>query len=532
MSDPTRLVDFFPPRPKPYARATLADMESLVEDAPRIAAGEDVTDNDSWPTPEPLASELPAVPRFDLGLLPEVLRPLVIDVSERMQTPIDFAAVVAVLSLAGVTNRRALIQPKENDASWTVVPNLWGGIVAAPGWLKSPVIQAVTKPLAQIDSLWRAEHESALGNYSTDREEQELRMSAWKQQYTAAVKKNSEIPLRPDESIAEPRLRRLITQDATPEKLHEILRDNPAGVLVIRDELSGWFATLEKQGREGEREFFLSAWNGDTGYTIDRIGRGSIHVPACCISILGGIPPARLRAYLADVLKDGPSNDGLMQRFQMLIWPDTTGEWRYIDRPPNHRAIDRVSHAYRRIVEMDSECPLILKFTPDAQALFREWLGQLESRIRGDDLPSVLQAHLAKYRSLMPSLALLFSLADGGLDAVDLHHAQLAADWCVYLEAHAARIYASRITPETMAAITLSRKLAGGWKRGEGRFALRDVYRNCWTGLSAPEETRAALLLLEEAGWIRRESNEAGPGRPAENFAINPRLKEMSDAKH
>jgi hypothetical protein len=83
-----------------------------------------------------------------------------------------------------------------------------------------------------------------------------------------------------------------------------------------------------------------------------------------------------------------------------------------------------------------------------------------------------------------------------------------------------------------MAAITLSRKLAGGWKRGEGRFALRDVYRNCWTGLSTPEETRAALPLLEEAGWIRRESNEAGPGRPSENFAINPRPKETIHAKY
>ena len=444
----------------------------------------------------------------------------------------SFAAVVSVLSLAGVTNRRARIQPKENDGSWIVVPNLWGGIVADPGYLKSPLIQVVTKPLAMIEGLWRAEYESSLANYKSEKEQQELREGAWKQLCTAAFKKGSEPPLRPDDSIAQPKLRRLITQDATPEKLHEILHENPAGVLVIRDELSGWFATLEKQGREGEREFFLSAWNGDTGYTIDRIGRGSIYVPACCVSILGGIPPARLRSYLADVLKDGPSNDGLMQRFQLLIYPDSTGDWKYIDRPPNHRAIDRVGKVYRAIVEMDCDCPLILKFTPDAQALFREWLRQLEGRLRSDDLPSVMQAHLAKFRSLMPSLALLFSLADGAREAVDLHHARLAASWCVYLEAHAHRIYASRISPEQLAAITLSRKLAAGWKRGEGRFALREVYRNNWTGLSTPEEARAALPLLEEAAWIRREGNDRGPGRPSESFSINPRLKKATHAKH
>lgn len=101
MSEPKRLADFFTPRPKPYARATLAELESLASDAFRIEAGEDIFA--IWPTPEPLASELPPVPVFDPGPLPESLRPLVMDVSDRMQTPVDFAAVVAVLSLAGVS---------------------------------------------------------------------------------------------------------------------------------------------------------------------------------------------------------------------------------------------------------------------------------------------------------------------------------------------------------------------------------------------------------------------------------------------
>jgi hypothetical protein len=530
MSEQRIDVYCYPPQPNRYASATADELARLVEDAPRILAGEDISEG--WPMPEPLGADLPPVPAFDLAMLPDALQPLVKDVTERMQTPVDFAAVVAVLSLAGATGRRVRIQPKENDASWTATPNLWGGIVADPGCLKSPLIHAVTKPLALIDDHWRNEFESSLAEYESEKEQQEQRQTAWKQLSIAAYKKGNEPPLRPDDSMAEPRQRRLIVQDATTEKLHEIMRDNPAGVLLIRDELSGWFCTLEKPGREGEREFFLSAWNGDTGHTIDRIGRGSIYVPACCVSVLGGIPPARLRAYLADVLKDGPRNDGLMQRFQLLIYPDSTGDWKYIDRPPNHAAIERVSKVYRTILEIDCECPLILKFTPDAQALFQEWLCQLEARLRGDELPPVMQAHLAKFRSLMPSLALLFSLADGAFESVSLHHADLAARWCVYLEAHAHRIYASRISPEQINAITVSRKLAAGWKREEGQFALRDVYRSGWTGLGTPDEARAALRLLEEAGWIRREANDRGPGRPSESFIINPRLRELMRAKH
>jgi hypothetical protein len=60
--------------------------------------------------------------------------------AERMQVPLDYPAVVAVLCLSGVTNRRATIQPKAADTSWVVVPNLWGGIIAQPGLMKSPVM--------------------------------------------------------------------------------------------------------------------------------------------------------------------------------------------------------------------------------------------------------------------------------------------------------------------------------------------------------------------------------------------------------
>ncbi|MGA7558534.1 MAG: hypothetical protein WCF61_12015 [Terriglobales bacterium] len=71
-----------------------------------------------WPQPEPLGGELPPVPALDARLMPSALRPLVEDAAERMQVPIDFPAVVSVLCLAGVTNRRAAIQPKATDTSY------------------------------------------------------------------------------------------------------------------------------------------------------------------------------------------------------------------------------------------------------------------------------------------------------------------------------------------------------------------------------------------------------------------------------
>jgi hypothetical protein len=205
---------------------------------------------EDWPKPEPIQSELPPVETFSEELLPDSFRALVADVTERMQVPMDYAAVVMVLCLAGAVNRRATIQPKAQDDSWIVVPNLWGGIIAPPGFMKSPVIQAATRPLNQIQTEWRREHEEAMEDYAREKEEYELRRAAWKEEYKAASKKGSAAPDRPTDPPEEPTLRRLIVNDATFEALHQTMSENLAGILVIRDELTGWWSQLDRAGRK------------------------------------------------------------------------------------------------------------------------------------------------------------------------------------------------------------------------------------------------------------------------------------------
>ncbi len=160
---------------------------------------------DEWRKPEPIQSELPAVQPFSGDLLPDSFRPLVADVAERMQVPMDHPAVVMVLCLAGAVNRRAVIQPKANDTGWVIVPNLWGGIIAPPGFMKSPVIQAATRPLNQIQTEWRQAHEDALKDYAREKEEYELRRAVWKEQYKMSSKKGNAVPVMPEDDTEEPK---------------------------------------------------------------------------------------------------------------------------------------------------------------------------------------------------------------------------------------------------------------------------------------------------------------------------------------
>jgi putative DNA primase/helicase len=397
---------------------------------------------DEWPQPEPLGDVLPPVMPFDERLLPTALRPLVVDVAERMQVPLDFPAAAVMLCLAGAVNRRALVQPKDADPSWTVVPNLWGAVIGPPGYLKTPALQALTRILNRIQASWRAEHASVMWQYMQEKEEYDLRITAWKEEFKKAAKKGRPAPARPLGEPEKPQQRRLLVNDATFEALHETMAANPAGILVVRDELTGWLAQLEKPGREGERAFCLQAWNGDTPFTLDRIGRGTIHVANCCVSMLGGITPGRLRSYLVDALQDGPSNDGLIQRFQILVWPDTDPEWVPVNKPANENAELEAEAIFRRVLDLDAENPRRYFFEGEAQELFWAWQAELEAKVRGNELHPTLISHLAKYRSLMPSLALLSCLAgDPASKGISLDDARRAAASCILRIACAAGLF-------------------------------------------------------------------------------------------
>jgi putative DNA primase/helicase len=347
------------------------------------------------------------------------------------------------------------------------------------------------------------------------------------------MKVGKTLPDRPEGEPNEPKLRRLIVNDATFEAMHQTMNENPAGILVIRDELTGWWSQLDRAGREGERAFCLQAWNGDTSHTIDRIGRGTIHVEACCMSMLGGIQPGRLRSYLVDALEDGPSNDGLIQRFQLLVWPDTEPEWNYVDRAPDAALEEQAARVFRKLVAMDVENPARFHFCADAQAFFVTWFADLELKIRGGDLHPALISHLSKYRSLMPSLALLFHLADtaadgGDSEAVSVHHTRQAAAWCDYLESHARRVYSCIVTPQLRAARELADKIKHRKVGADGFFSCRDVYLKGWSGLDSPEAVKQAAEVLQDAGWIRDVSAESGRsgGRPSNRYEVNPSVWE------
>jgi putative DNA primase/helicase len=484
---------------------------------------------------------MPAVAAFNFAWLPDTLRPWLEDVAERMQCPADYPAAAMLVALGSLIGRKVGIRPKRED-DWLVVSNLWGFVVGHPGLMKTPALEQALVPLRQLAT-------EAFERYSDEMKRCKVSGMLAAQRAKLAEKQIAKALARSDESAAQaaaetvvngkhadPILHRYELNDTTVQKLGELLAENPNGVLVFRDELVGFLRSMDKDGYEESRAFYLEAWTGTGSYTFDRIGRGTVRVPSNTVAILGGIQPDLLTVYVREAVKGGGGADGLLQRFQVAVWPDASKVWCNVDRLPNWKGKGDAFAVFHHLDKSDAaavgadcsaEIPF-LRFAPDAQEQFDLWREKLEHALRSHVEHSAFEAHLAKYRKLVPAIALILHLADRATGPVTLDALNKALAWAGYLQSHARRIYSAALQPDAAAA----RELAKHLERGDlgDRFTLRDVYRKGWTGLDDKEDTEAAVEILCEFGWLRpARSAAATAGRPGSpEFEVNPKIRDAN----
>ena len=138
----------------------------------------------------------------------------------------------------------------------------------------------------------------------------------------------------------------------------------------------------------------------------------------------------------------------------------------------------------------------------------------------GGELHPAMESHLAKYRKLVPGLALSLHLADSGTGPVSRKATLQALAWGEYLETHAQRAYTSVIMSEVSAAKAIIQRI----RKGDlpRTFASWQVWRPGWAMLSDREQVAEALRLLVELDWLACYRQESG-GRPSTVYEVNPR---------
>ncbi len=476
--------------------------------------------------PRPLPDELPPVNKFNpVELLPESIRDYVSDIANRQQCPIDFVGVTSVCSLSAVTGNKVVIRPKQND-DWEVVPTQWGGVIGRPSMMKTPAMKSGVSPLYRMEDERKQAYESAVNSYKAELAIREIEQKQVKDNARKLIKDDKR-----DQALQElekfeaseerpPNRCRLIINDATVEKVGELLNENPNGLFLVRDEIAGLIAKLRGEDAQSERAFYLECFDGNGRFVYDRIGRGTIDIDNCTLSMLGGIQPSKLAPLVRGAV-NGQEDDGLIQRFQLAVWPDDEKTWKWIDRAPDKDTLDRYRHVFEELDQLQAPQGTYLRFSLEAQPLFIEWMKELQTEARSGELHPAFESHLMKMPKTIAGLALLFELVDGGRQEVGPLATARALEWADYLRSHANRVYSLVSNAGVIGAkIILKRR-----PKLPKLFTSRDIQRKGWAGLTTHSDVQDAIDLLLEHRWIFAElidTTEQG-GRPSIRYTWNVR---------
>lgn len=546
-----------------------ADYDDLIADAEIInlqALGK--------PKPKPISQTLPPVKTLTSEMMPKLLWDYASNSAERLSVPIEYVLMPLMVSLGSLIGSKLSIYPKMYD-NWEVVPNFYGAIVGNPSSKKSPSLSEGLKPISHLVALAKDKYNEDKLEHDTQKELNKHMTKAAEKQLSDLAKKlatqaDDDTEISQDDlkakaqELAEakqsdeliPEIKRYVTDDGTIESIGELESKHKNGMLVKRDELTGWLASLENESNQQARSFYLEGFNGLGSFQVDRIGRGSVFIDTHCLSVIGGIQPDKLEYYLSKTMK-GLGNDGLIQRFQLMVYPDPLPNSKERDLPPDKQSRDAIYNLFETIDSMQlgdfmryGANPIddyykrpYYRFNDEAYQEFMNWYDALKLRA-GEAEHSIIAEHLIKYAKTVPSLALVFHLVDciehgTSLGAVNMNALRAALAWCEVLESHMMRIYSTVTDSANIKASYLADKIMKMVRKGADKtdttdwishgFTARQLIRKGWKSLTDADDALNALEILVEHNWLSWQviPSTGRGGRPTERYSINSRVAEL-----
>jgi hypothetical protein len=459
-------------------------------------------------------SRAPA-PAFPLDAVPERTRELLATLAIGSRVSLDLLATAAWPVLAASIGTSAHLKIAEGVYEASPV---WGVLVSGPSSSKSVALRLTARVLASMGMTQVATAAQGIFDDIVAAERKLMQRKAIRE----ALANGQELPPCPADE-AEPqsgRSRHTLTDISTAGVMDQLLRQ-PRGMLVYRDELLGLVrGNLTRGGHQG-RALLLEAYDGQP-YDYDRHDR-SITLPALHLALLGGIQPDKLSALF------GREDDGFAARC-LIAWPD-------VERDPTLPSGITLTEGFEPILRRLLELPTCLPFQGHpvqlcarsreiSEAAARQWLATARH------LQGPLEAVYARAQQVSLRLALVLELAEhaacglpGAPDAVSPEVMAGAVGLMdrYYLPCAERALYEAHGAEDQDADLrSLARFIA---RQGKAAFNARELRRSRGCPVRDPARFTALLQRLEVSGCVRRVvSRRAGPGRPAEEYTVDPGL--------
>ncbi len=446
--------------------------------------------------------------------------------AEVKNAPVDFVSLALLSAASAAIGNSRWGVPWEG---WKEPPVLWAMLVGDPSAGKSPALDAVLDPLKEIERGLSEDYRRARTECDGANEIAALSLAQWKAEAKTAMADGDDPPAKPAGADAgrPPTRERISITDITTEKVADLLSSTWRGLLLARDELSGWLSGMDRYNGGGDRPFWLEAYGG-RAYTIDRKNSPEpITVDHLSVSIVGGTQPDRLAELLVKC-----TDDGLLSRF-MVVFPDPvpltrpSGE---LDDLRLQQAISSLRGLTPATDEDGNRRPFFIHFTEDAANTLHDFRRQC--REWEADATGLFKSHIGKMPGLVVRLANVLAHLDWAATGADPFPANIDAAHVGrachlvggHLRAHAFRAYGAAILPpEVVGAKSIANIIR---REGLRSFKVREIQNRGRVGLTSAKDINAALRVLLDADWLREIRKTTG-GRPAVSYAVNPYLESI-----
>jgi Protein of unknown function (DUF3987) len=339
-------------------------------------------------------ADLPDPEDFPISALPITLRQFVREAAASVGCPVDYIGLSTLAAVSAAIGDTRRIKIKKD---WTEGPAIFGMIVGGPASKKTPAMNLALRPVRERQMALKAE-------YERQKEEHEAALRDYEK-----AKKDGPSGLRKPEK---PALVRTYADDTTVERLADILNENLRGLLIIKDELSGWLGAMNqyKQGGKGaDRQFWLSVHTNQP-VSVDRKSTDEpVIVARPFVSIVGGIQPE----VLPDFGKD--RGDGLIDRFIPVYPKPQVGRW------SDDEISDHVREGYARTIsslyklrhanDEEDPFPSRVPMTSEAKALFVAEYNRLHDELEAPGFPQRLRPAWGKLEAYFARFALILAMA-------------------------------------------------------------------------------------------------------------------------
>ena len=490
--------------------------------------------DEPWGDPDQslIRQEAIAAPPIPDGIFPPAWNRWTIEAAEGAGAPQAFVA-VALLSVAGAVIGNARWGSPWHP--WKEATAINVALVGRPSSGKSPALDQLVELLTTIE----VEQNDDLAERRRAAKRDALEAAEKLRLYEAEVKEAVSRKLAPPDMAADctapkpVQRRRLYSTEPTTEKAGRLSEANPRGLILLRDELAGWLAGMDRYsgGAGGDRQFWLEAYGGRPK-TPDRVKDGDepIHIPHLLWSILGTIQPDRVSTLMMT-----GADDGLSSRF-IYCWPEALPPRRPSCRADTEGALDRLRRL--RALPWDSTPePKVLPFTDPAAAALHEW--KIEVAAMEREASGLMLSWVGKLPGLALRIAVVLELLAWTETPIGTPDPEAINERAVIAAITFLSDFALPMARRTFGAAALpeverdARRLAR-WlvqQRPVPEIVNARQLRHRGDGPGIPDAARmeAALLELSAAGWCRPAPSRAGNGvgRNRKDWAVNPAVKDV-----